>query len=79
MRLRVRDCGRGWGGVIISIEIFTLKYCSSVRIYVCRKGFKLVLYITAWVLGVVGGSACMLLVCLLSCEREKKIERKGDR
>lgn len=67
--------GGGGGGVIISIEIFTLKYCSSVRIYVCRKGFKLVLYITARVLG--GWECIYLLVCLLSCEREKKIERKG--
>lgn len=55
LRVRVRIV---WvmerGGVIISVEIFTLKYCSSVRIYVCRKGFQLVLYITAWVFGVAG-------------------------
>lgn len=65
--LRVR-VGIVWvmemGGVIISVEIFTLKYCSSVRIYVCRKGFQLVLYITAWVFGVEGWE-CIYVACVL--------------
>lgn len=77
LRVRVRIVWvRVRGGVIISVEIFTLKYCSSVRIYVCRKGFQLVLYITAWVFGVAGWE-CIYVACVLFelWKREKDREK----
>lgn len=77
LRVRVRIVWvRVRGGVIISVEIFTLKYCSSVRIYVCRKGIQLVLYITAWVFRVAGWE-CIYVACVLFelWKREKDREK----